>query len=553
MRKKKSYILICVIIIVLAGCKKSNNDSINNDNAVNDNPIYNDNLANNGNLNNDDSNNNDSNNNDDSNDDGKTVVDGNIDENNGNREDGAMEDAFDGVVLKVDIGTRYQTIESFGTSGAWWSQYVGGWDNMYKDTGNSVRDEIAMLLYDREYGIGLTCYRYNMGAGSKESGKGTYWDPHRRASSFETEPFTYNWNRDANAVWFMKRVVELGATEVVLFCNSPLERLTINGTAQVTRGSNENILPENYGDFARYVMDVAEHFVGDGIPVRFVSPINEPQWDWFDGQEGCHYEPTRTAKLYKAFLEELNKRPLLEHVELSGPESGEWGGKAILYTSALLNDVTLSKHFKTIDNHSYWTDAAAKKAFKNWMDVHHPDVKIRTSEWCEMVNGSDVTMDSAYNLAKVLVEDLTILDVVSWQNWVGVAPGGYRDGLIYINQEKKTLNPLKRLWGYGNYTRFIRPGYTRVELSLDKQYNELMPVAFVGKNDSGVDELVIVFINKEKTSKRIKLDILDKLIYTRMDIYETSPDKNLENVMKDGVFDGVFEINGESITTVVVY
>ena len=54
----------------------------------------------------------------------------------------------------------YQILESFGTSGCWWAQYVGGWNNDYKDTGIEVREAIAKLLFDKEEGIGLTCYRY---------------------------------------------------------------------------------------------------------------------------------------------------------------------------------------------------------------------------------------------------------------------------------------------------------------------------------------------------------------------------------------------------------
>ncbi len=36
-----------------------------------------------------------------------------------------------------------------------------------------TREDIAALLFDREKGIGLTCYRYNLGAGSAESKNGT--------------------------------------------------------------------------------------------------------------------------------------------------------------------------------------------------------------------------------------------------------------------------------------------------------------------------------------------------------------------------------------------
>ena len=108
-------------------------------------------------------------------------------------------------------------------------------------------------------------------------------------------------------------------------------------------------------------------------------------------------------------------------------------------------------HFDGIDNHSYWSNNIAKESFRNWMKILYPDVKMRTSEWCEMVNGSDVTMDSAYHLAQQIAEDLTILNVVSWQNWVGVAPGGYRDGLIYIDEASQKFRALKRLWGFCLY------------------------------------------------------------------------------------------------------
>lgn len=36
-----------------------------------------------------------------------------------------------------------------------------------------TREDISALLFDREKGIGLTCYRYNLGAGSAESKNGT--------------------------------------------------------------------------------------------------------------------------------------------------------------------------------------------------------------------------------------------------------------------------------------------------------------------------------------------------------------------------------------------
>ncbi len=408
--------------------------------------------------------------------------------------------------MKVDTEIVYQTMESFGTSGAWWSQYVGGFTECVDDSGVSSRERIARLLFDREEGIGLTCYRYNLGAGSAESRKGDYSDIHRRARNFETAEGEYDFTKDANAVWFLKRAVELGVEEVVLFCNSPLERLTDNGMAHMTKGEKSNLSPENYQPFAAYVMDVAEHFLEEGIPVKFLSPINEPQWEWTGGQEGAHYEPEQTTEVYLAFLDELESREALKDVKLSGPESGEWKGQAVDYTESLLRNERLAAHFDTIDNHSYWSEAVDKESYRNYMKVHHPEVKLRTSEWCEMVNGSDVTVDSAIHLAQEVAEDLRILNVVSWQNWVAVAPGGYRDGLIYIDEKSQKFRALKRLWSFGNYSRFVRPGYVRVETEgSSRDLEKLLPTAFTGVNDEGAEELVMVFVNESVASEEFLL------------------------------------------------
>ena len=451
--------------------------------------------------------------------------------------------------LTIDESITHQVIESFGTSGAWWSQYVGLWDDKYQNTMTTNRQRIATLLYHPNYGIGLTNYRYNLGAGSADSGLGNYWDEFRRAQSFETAPGEYDFSKDEGAQWFLKEVVRLGCEEVVLFFNSPLERLTISGTAQVAKGANKNIEPENYAEWAKYACDVTEYFLSEGVPVKFLSPINEPQWAWDDGQEGCHYEPSQIAGVYLAFLAEMEKRPALAGVELSGPESGEWGGQTPQYVSALLNNQKLREHFSAVDCHSYWSDTQSKISFKNFMDAKYPDVKIRMSEWCEMVNGTDLTMDSAIHLAQCLQEDLTVLDAVSWCTWVGVSPGGYRDGLIHATENgagEKSIVPLKRLWAYGNYTRYIRPDFTRVEASGAKS---LDPVAFKGERD-GKQQLVIVLINEDYRAQTVRLNG-DFSAYTTMQTHETSSARDLARTYSGAVKTEV-TLPMQSVVTIVM-
>ncbi len=457
--------------------------------------------------------------------------------------------AFAAETLTINAATTYQTLESFGTSGAWWSQYVGLWDDSYQGTMRSNRERIATLLYDPNFGIGLTGYRYNLGAGSADSGLGNYWDKNRRAQSFETAPGVYDWSKDEGAQWFVKEVTRLGCEEVVLFFNSPIERLTLNGTAQVTKGEKSNIDPANYAEWAVYACDVTEYFLSQGVPVKFLSPINEPQWAWDDGQEGCHYEPKAIAGVYLAFLEEMQKRPALSGVELSGPESGEWGGDTTKYVSALLGNKILGEHMTAVDCHSYWSNTQSKVSFRNWMDVHYPDVKVRMSEWCEMVNGTDLTMDSAIHLAQCVQEDLTVLNAVSWCTWVGVSPGGYRDGLIHATENgsgEKSIVPLKRLWAYGNYTRYIRPGFVRVDAQGAK---EAFPVAFVGEKD-GKQQLVIVLINEKFTPQTVNL-AGDFSAYSSMQVHETSSYRDLAKTYAGAVKTEV-TVPMQSVITIVM-
>lgn len=457
--------------------------------------------------------------------------------------------------IKIDEGTTYQTWESFGVSGAWWSQYVGGWDQPYKDNELATREQIARYLYSMDEGIGLTSYRFNLGAGSKEAGNGTFWDPNRRAESFETAPGVYDFTKDANAVWFLNRVVELteGNVDIVFFCNSPLCRLTVNGMAHMSSTNQVNLLPENYDDFATYVLDVTEYFISQGIPVTDISPINEPQWDWLNGQEGCHYEPSEVAAVLRTFVDEIGKRDSLSGVRISGPESGEWGGRTQEYVNAIMRDSVLRDYFDVLDCHSYWTNKSTKEAFKRWISVTYPDVKLRTSEWVEMVNGTDYTMDSAFNMADEIYDDLTVLDVVAWQYWVGVAPGDYRDGLIYVNTSAKACRPAKRLWGYGNFTKFIRPGYTRVDASnpyLDL-YN-MKSVAFTGTNTDGREELVLVLINREE-EKTFQLALSETGKYTEYQVYTTNENCDLTLTEQGAYVDNqAITIQAESIVTIIL-
>ena len=81
--------------------------------------------------------------------------------------------------FEIDTRAPLQTIDGFGASDAWSMQHIGLWPD-------SVRLQTADWLFSTEndskgqpLGIGLSIWRFNIGAGShdqgRESGIGSHW------------------------------------------------------------------------------------------------------------------------------------------------------------------------------------------------------------------------------------------------------------------------------------------------------------------------------------------------------------------------------------------
>ncbi len=439
--------------------------------------------------------------------------------------------------IRINPNKTYQTFEGIGASGAWWAQEVGGWE---------CRDEISALLFSKDMGIGLRIYRYNLGGGSKESGRGDIENPLRRTECFENENGEYDFSKDGAAVYMMKQAVKDGADDVIFFVNSPIERLTKNRKAHCSKGFpfKENLDEENYLPFAKYCLDVTEHFVNEGIPVKYLSPINEPFWKWTGGQEGCHYRPRSAGRVMKVFADEMQKREALKGVKLSGVENGDirWFNKS--YTRNLFKYESVRKRTNGVDLHSYFlmpfkmpfigNRAGYLKRYRKWLDKNYPEASVTMSEWTHMQGGRDKSIASALVMARVMFEDISILNVSSWQHWIAVSEVDYCDGLIYINLEDKSFEMTKRYYATGNFSKYIPYGAKRIEALCDD--GELMLLAFKKE-----DKTVLIVINETDGEKEITLP-------SQALMAVTNEKKNLEEtiVSKKAV------ITKKSITTFVM-
>ncbi len=410
----------------------------------------------------------------------------------------------------------FQTIEGFGASGAWTAQVAGGWTHIDEESGKPVNQRLAELLYSKTDGIGMNIYRYNLGGGSKNSGSSVFGNKNRMAECFLRADGTYDWTRDKNAVNMMKLCVEAGADEVILFVNSPPERFTKNHKSCLDKAWRCNLPRKNEKAFSEYLFDCAEHFLEDGIPVKYISPVNEPLWVWTEknGQEGCHYTPWGVYSLLKKCARGLKERPLLKNIKLSACENGDirWFNKA--YTLAVLLNNEVREACDGIDVHSYClpipvpflnSRAGFLKRYRRFLDIFFPGVKVNMSEWCHMNGGRDKGMASALVCAKTIYEDLSILGASSWQHWIALSEVDYCDGLIYINEDEKTFDVTKRLFVTGNFSKYIPVGAKRIDISCEDK--EILSLAFYdGK------KTVVVLINPTDKEKILEAD--EKTEYT---------------------------------------
>ena len=121
----------------------------------------------------------------------------------------------------IDTKHPQQTIEHFGASDAWSMQNIGLWPE------EEVQQQIADWLFSTENdengqprGIGLSLWRFNLGAGSAEQGDSSYINKDTRTECFLRFDGTYDWTRQAGQVKFLKMAKERGVPKFLAFLNS---------------------------------------------------------------------------------------------------------------------------------------------------------------------------------------------------------------------------------------------------------------------------------------------------------------------------------------------
>lgn len=430
------------------------------------------------------------------------------------------------MIINLKNPKKLQTLYGWGTSACWWSQYCS----------SDTAEKIADLLYGDD-GLHLNIYRYNIGGGTDESNC-RIANPWRRTESFmlydsETEQTSWDFSRDKNAVDMMKKCLATGNIDtVILFCNSPHYSQTSTGQASGSLLYHTCNIPKmNYRKFADYVLTVAQHFIDEGIPVDYISPINEPQWKWGGAhvwQEGCHYETNEVIEVYRIFAEEIRKRGMT--VKLYGPESGAMLENTPEYIEALSKDELINSVMDIFAYHSYHNDNCPEDRyrFKKEIVEKYPQYRFDMSEWCELPNKSHTkNFKGALITARIIGQDLIYGGAESWTSWVAVnnfAIGDdgfdYSDATITATLDFSEWYIAKRYYGFAHFSKYIPVGSTALDIGLHptNDKNDFNAFAF----ETPQNDTVLVVVNEGEDTE---LDILGS--YSSMKIIRSTQNEAL--------------------------
>ncbi len=438
------------------------------------------------------------------------------------------------TVVTVDPAIKYQTLQGWGVSLAWWAKVVGGYPT-------AAREQIMHMMFDPKTGLGLNVVRYNIGGGENpeyRTGEDRWrFLPFRAAiPGYETTSGQWDWSADENQRRILQEAIKMGANQLEAFSNSPPWWMTISGSVTGSKIAHEdNLSPQYYNAFADYLTGVVKHFHDDwGITFQTLEPFNEPTGDWRfgNGQEGCNFARPTQNIIIKDVANALRTKGLKTTIAASDEPSIENALATFdAYDSEALGDLS------QINTHTYW----GWSRFELRKEVY----AAKKNLWMSEYGDGD---PSGLRMAREITMDMRELQPTAWVYWQALdSVGGWgfiRNDMRNYTDTAFTVN--NKYYVMGQYARYIRPGFVFVDINSPDSI-----AAYSAKQK----RFVIVTLNSKKTENTITYD-LSKLnkVSRKITAIRTTATEHWSPVSGITLKEGKFTVTepAESVTTYII-
>jgi len=438
--------------------------------------------------------------------------------------------------VTVQLGRPRQEMAGFGINNNWQP---------------AMTEAEADAMFDPDTGLGLSILRIGMNPNGEPYNSGL-WSDIEKASARGVETFI-------GTLW------------------SPPARMKTNNS--ITGGGH--LRPEFYEEWSETIAAFpAQVKQNAGIDLYGMSPQNETDFASCGLDEPCNgnYDTTIfTGAEYAAFIKVVGPKlqALNPPVKVIAPESSEWihvwsnesgccSEPGDQPSSDPLNcgfPATNCSGFDGYDyGHAMYADPEAWAAF-DILGTHQYDTQVG-EPWPEDVldrrpvwqtemsgvkwwpeQGPSSHIENGVAVAGWIHNALTVGEASAWLWWWWKALGSTNEGLLNADG-----SDTKRRYTLGNYSRFVRPGYTRVEIS------GVIPdgVLLTAFKDPG-STVVVVAINQGTTLAEVPITIAGGAAPASMTPHVTSASDDLAEKPAVTVTGGIFmaSLPGTTVTTFV--
>jgi glucuronoarabinoxylan endo-1,4-beta-xylanase len=424
--------------------------------------------------------------------------------------------------IEVDPSRTAQEIQGWGGSNSWFT-------DDYLDYTEETRRAFVDFLWADD-GLGLNIHRGRV----------------IRVGPDPTTGGPIDWKHEKliEQAKFLKYVQDLHDPIIFLSSWTPPPRMK---TVDSNRGGK--LRPDAYDDFADYLVEyitgMEERF---GVEIDVLSPQNEPDEEkpW----SSCVW----TGQEMAAFVGEHLGPAFEEHGIETKILVGEWTSWDDAFPNAVLENAEAAKHVDLVGGHLYHNSHDKPKVFEEAVAA---DIPVWQTEFYlgnyrfpkgEAIDEHERTLW----LGQIMHDSLVHSQVNAYLFWwllspEAKGPQGLLSSPMNFDERDKS-QPLTewvvtpRAYGFGQFSRFVRPGATRLELADDQPAEGVFVSAFHHEGDG---QMSIVIVNRSQASHELALS-LPAGFDGELEVVRTSRDEQMATVREADV-----TIRAKSITTIV--
>ena len=185
-----------------------------------------------------------------------------------------------------------------------------------------------------------------------------------RVESFLLRNGTYDWDRDHAGVTFLKMAQKYAVPYITFFINAAPSHVAGNGAA-----CGWNMTSNKVDSFATYISTVLSHWTNNGIDIKYISPMNEPdnsRWDC--GQEGMGVSPNLRTPVIKSLRSHLDASAA-KHVAIMADETSQVTTQAFPEDPVWLPDSAPFISNIAVHNYDYPSDSSLAEYYTSIVNL----------------------------------------------------------------------------------------------------------------------------------------------------------------------------------------